>query len=313
MNQFAFRTRWVACMLCVLAGCTALPATAEPGVTAQKISLGMSAPLTGPLSAYGTELQRGLKLGFAQANAAGGLGGREVELLVKDDAGDPTRALANTRALLQAGVFALTGYHGAGAIEAVLPLVEQEGVPLVGVASSAETLREPPRRLVFNLRAGAREEAAAMVLQLDAVGLSEVAIIAQDDALGRAALDGIRTELARLALRPTALVRIPPAGGAAAIAQAVKTACGSKALALVLVLDARNAMATIRAARASGCQPQFYVTSEAGAQLLAGGGPAGELAGVVVSQVVPHPFTASLPVVADYQRLLAESGPGLQP
>ncbi|RYF75920.1 MAG: hypothetical protein EOO29_23305, partial [Comamonadaceae bacterium] len=67
----------------------------------------------------------------------------------------------------------------------------------------------------------------------------------------------------------------------------------------VLVLDARNAMATIRTARASGCQPQFYVTSEAEAQLLARGGPAGELAGVVVSQVAPHPFTASLPVVAD--------------
>ncbi|HEY1394188.1 MAG TPA: hypothetical protein VFV25_12510, partial [Methylibium sp.] len=58
----------VACML--LAGPLA---GAEPGVSAQKLVLGMSAPLTGPLAAYGGDLAQGLRLGFAEAHAAGGI------------------------------------------------------------------------------------------------------------------------------------------------------------------------------------------------------------------------------------------------
>jgi branched-chain amino acid transport system substrate-binding protein len=215
--------------------------------------------------------------------------------------------------LLDAGVLALTGYHGSASVEAVLPLVEQAGVPLVGVASGAELLREPASRWVFNLRAGAREEAMAMVAHLDTIGISEISIIAQEDALGRAGLEGIQVELVRLALRPTAVARLAPEGGAPAVSAAVRAACATRPQALVLVLDARKALAVIRTARGAGCAPQFYVMSEAGAQLQAGNTAPAELAGVVVSQVVPHPAAASVPVVADYQRLAQQSVPPAAP
>jgi branched-chain amino acid transport system substrate-binding protein len=280
-----------------------LAAHAEPGVTPDKLVLGMSTPLTGPLAHYGAELRRGLKLGLDQVNAAGGIGGRRVELLAQDDAGVPERAVANTRELLASGVLAMTGYHGAASIEAVLPLLEESGTPLIGAASSAELLREPVRKAVFNLRAGAREETAAMVLQLDTVGVSDIAAIAQEDALGRAGMDGIQIELNRLALRLASQARLPAAAGMAAVAQAVQTVCKQRPQALVLALDTTNALSVIRQARRIGCMPQFYVMSEAGAQLLAGGVAAGELSGVIVSQVVPHPGTPSVPLVADYQRL----------
>lgn len=279
---------------------------AEPGVTPHKVVLGMSVPLSGPLASYGAELEKGLKLGLAQVNAAGGVAGRELELLVKDDAGRADRAVANTRDLLGAGVFALTGYHGPAAIEAALPVIEQSGALLIGAASSAELLREPARRQVFNLRAGAREESAAMVLQLDTVGLTEIGAIAQDDALGRAALEGVRFELTRLAIRPQALVRMPADAQPGDIAQAVQTACKANPQALVLGLDAANALAVIRQARKVGCMSQFYVMSEAGAELLASGAAPRELAGVIVSQVLPHPRSVSVPVAADYQRLAGE-------
>lgn len=296
---------WVLAALCVPAA-----SHAEPGVTAQKIVLGMSAPLSGPLATYGVGLEQGLRLGIGQVNASGGVGGREIELRVLDDAGQPQRTVSNTRALLDAGVLALTGYHGTGGVEAVLPVLDANAVPLVGVASSAEVLREPVRNWVFNLRAGAREEAAAMVTQLDAVGLSEIAVIAQDDALGSAGLEGIRVELARLAIGTTAVARIPGDGSGAAVAKAVQAVCARRPQALVLVTDARNALGVIRQARRSQCMPQFYVMSEAGAQLLADPATARELAGVVVSQVAPHPTAANLPVVAEYRQLLAQAGGG---
>ncbi|HSV79048.1 MAG TPA: ABC transporter substrate-binding protein [Ramlibacter sp.] len=289
----------------------------EPGVAANKVAIGMSVPLTGPLARYGAQLRGGLALGLEQVNGAGGIGGREIELLVKDDAGRSEQALANTRALLDAGVLAMTGYHGTGTVEAVLPLLDSAGVPLVGVASSAELLREPARRNVFNLRAGAREEAAAMVLQLDTVGLTEIAVVAQDDALGRAADAGIQAELVRLAMRPQAVVKLVAQASGAAVVQAVQAACNARPQALVLALDARNTLAVIRAARKAGCLPQFYVMSEAGAQLAAGDAATGELAGVIVSQVVPHPANASVPIAVDYRRLASQAGwppghPGLE-
>jgi branched-chain amino acid transport system substrate-binding protein len=304
MCRFA---RWVGMSTCVLAS-TGQLAAAEPGVSAQKLVLGSSVPLSGPLASYGADLVQGLKLGLAQANVAGGINGRSVELIVKDDAGRPELTVANTRALLDSGVLALTAYHGPRSIEAVLPLVEQAGLPMVGVASSAEMLREPLRPLVFNLRAGTRDEVQAMVLQLDMLGITEIAAVAQEDPLGRAALEGIQFQLTRLALRATALVRMPAEVDSAGVKEAASTACKVAPQALVLALDARNALTLMRAARQQGCRPQFYVMSEAGAQLLAGGASHEELSGVVVSQVVPHPSAASLPVVLEFQRLAAQAG-----
>lgn len=274
---------------------------------ADRIVIGMSVPLTGVLAPYGTELEKGVRLGVAQINAAGGIAGRELELVAKDDAGRADRAVANTKALLDAGVFVLTGYHGPAAIEASLPLIEQSGVPFIGAASSAELLREPARRNVFNLRAGAREEAAAMVLHLDTIGLAEIAAIAQDDALGSAALDGLQFELTRLAIRPQAMIRVPVEGAAADVGRVVQSACKNHPQALMLGLNAANALAVIRQARKIGCTPQFYVMSEAGAELLSIAASPKELAGVIVSQVMPHPRSSSVPVTTDYQRLAGDS------
>lgn len=289
--------------LCAVAALLAQEARSEPGVTSARIAIGMSAPMSGPLSHYGLDLAKGLRLGFDQFNAAGGIAGRRIELLVRDDGGLPDRAVANAQALLDEGVLAFTGLHGASSVAAVLPIIEKGGALLVGTASSAELLREPPLRQVFNLRAGAREETAAMVLHLDTIGITEIAAIAQDDALGSAALEGVQFELTRLAIRPQALVRLPVQPSPADVARAVQAACKAKPQALVLGLNAANVLSVIRTARKAGCSPQFYAMSEAGAELLATNGIPGELAGVVVSQVLPHPRAASVPVAADYLRL----------
>ena len=290
-------------VLCVAAVLLTQGVRAELGVTASKVVLGMSAPLSGPLGQYGLDLEKGLRLGFEQQNAAGGVAGRRIELLVRDDGGSRERAVGNTQALLDTGVLAFTGFHGASSIEAALPLIEKSGALLIGAASSAEVLREPSNRMLFNLRAGAREETSAMVFHLDTVGITDIAAIAQDDGLGSAALEGVQVELARVGIRPQALERIPVRPSPADVARAVQAACKHRPQALVLGLNATNALAVIRAARKAGCAPQFYAISEAGAELLAGAGAPSELAGVVVSQVLPHPRAPSVPVSIDYLRL----------
>lgn len=132
MGRKLLERLWVA-----VAALAALPCSADPGVLPQALVLGASLPLSGPLATLGAELQRGMQLGFAQINAAGGVGGRVVQMLVRDDAGAPERAAENTRALIAEGVLAMTGFVGSAAIEASLALTEEAGVPVVGVASSA--------------------------------------------------------------------------------------------------------------------------------------------------------------------------------
>ena len=273
-----------------------------------KILIGMTAPLTGSMGTYAAGLEQGLRLGFAHLNTNGGIGGRVVELLVKDDAGDPVRATSNVQDLADAGILALTGMHGTPAIEAVLPIVEGIGLPVIGVASGAENLREPPLRNVFNLRAGIRDETIAMVLHIDTLGLTEIAALAQDDALGRAGLEGMQVELARLTIRPQALIAMRSEATPAELTQSIETACRNRPQALVLALNARNTLPAIRAARRIGCGSRIYVTSEAGAQLA---GP--ELSGVVVAQVLPHPSAGSIPLITELRQRLFASATSVEP
>ena len=104
----------------------------------QQLLIGQCAPLSRSHGFYGCELERGLRAGFAALNASGAIAGRQVERVVLDDDGRPERAVANTRVLLDSGVLSLAGYQGAASIEASLPMI-------------------------FNLRAGAWEVAAAVV------------------------------------------------------------------------------------------------------------------------------------------------------
>jgi len=292
---------------------------AQPDGARGRILIGMSTPLSGPAARYGQGLLQGVQLGLARLNESGGVAGRPIELLVRDDAGEPDQARAHTRALLDAGVVALTGYHGTRSIEASLALVEPAGVPMVGAASSAESLREPPRRTLFHLRAGAAEELAAVAYQLDTQGMTRVGVIAQDDGLGRDGLERLRTELARMALRPAATALLAGRDGPGGLAAALQSVCAAEPQAVLLAIDASLALALVRQAREAGCRPQFVAMSETGAGLQAGaaGGPR-ELAGLMVSQVLPHPAHVGHPLAAEYGRALARqagaepSYPGLE-
>jgi ABC-type branched-subunit amino acid transport system substrate-binding protein/predicted MFS family arabinose efflux permease len=274
-----------------------------PGQAALRV--GVSTPLSGPNAAYGNGLAQGVRLGLA-ALLAGGVEGRALELLVLDDAGDAQRTLANARQLTQQGVLALTALQGARNAQAALPVLSAAGVPLVGVASSADALRGPEQALVFNLRAGAADEVAALVLHLDTLGVQRIAALAQADALGSAGLENLKLELTRLALRPEALASLPASAGEAEAAQAATRLCSTEPEAVLLALDARLALPALNAARRAGCaQSRFAVLSDT-ANALAG---RREARGLLATQVLPHPKRPVHPLVQAYQRALAAAAP----
>ena len=158
---------------------------AVPGVSNDRILLGQSAKLSGT---SGTELGKqyrdGLLLAFEAANRSGGVHGRRLELTSLDDRNNADEARANTRKLIDAGVFALVGYTFSGPVRAALPLAREADIPLVGPYGAMPGLYESAVPQVFMFRAGASDELAAIVRHIDTVGYQDVAMIHYANPLG---------------------------------------------------------------------------------------------------------------------------------
>src|SRR6185436_9518282 len=109
---------------------TSIPASAENGVSADKIVFGQAAALDGPASALGQGMKMGLEAAFAEANKAGGVKGRKLELKSVDDGYEPTKSIEAAKKLLEEDkVFALVGAVGTPTSAATQPIATAAGAP----------------------------------------------------------------------------------------------------------------------------------------------------------------------------------------
>lgn len=122
----------------VLAGSAATAAAAATGVfrpaiaASEPIRIGYLPALTGPSSSTGIGINRGVELAVKEINAAGGVGGRQIELIVRDTQSDPTKAVnAATELTRRHKVHAIWGPLNSGESLAVVPLIARDGVPQV--------------------------------------------------------------------------------------------------------------------------------------------------------------------------------------
>jgi ABC-type branched-subunit amino acid transport system substrate-binding protein len=299
----------VACAALMVA---ATPALAEDGVSADKIIFGQAAALDGPASALGQGMKLGLDAAFAEANKAGGVKGRKLELKSVDDGYEPTRSIEAVKKLLgEDKVFALAGAVGTPTAAATLPIATAAGAPFIGAFTGVESLREPYKPLVVNVRASYYEETEAMVEHLTKdLGASKIAIMYQDDAFGQAGLAGVKKALEKRKMelaaegtfeRNTTAVK----GALLAIRKADPDA-------VIMISPYKPAAEFIKLAKQIKLAATFVNISFVGSDALAKElGSAG--AGTVVTQVVPFPKDASVPVVARYQAALKAVGAEVEP
>jgi len=284
----------------LLAGRTAV---AEQKGAAAPIVFGQSAAFTGPAAELGLQMRRGIAAAFSEANAAGGIHGRRLELLAYDDRYEPEAAIANTRALIGRGVFALIGAVGTPTSQAAEPIARAHGVPFIAPFTGAEFLRDPALTGVVNIRASYAEETERIVETLiEDAGVSRIGVLYQDDGYGRSGLAGVRAALDRRGLAPVGL------GSYLRNTTAVKTALlalrSSGPEAIIIIGAYRPSAVFTRWARKLGLGAIIANISFVGANALAEAlGPAGE--GVYVSQVVPFPGGDSLPLLPQYRAALA--------
>ncbi|MBT9455822.1 MAG: ABC transporter substrate-binding protein [Burkholderiaceae bacterium] len=276
----------------------------------RRIVLGQSVPLTGPAAQLGLQMQAGAKLYFDAVNAAGGVNGLPIELKTLDDGYEPERCKANTEKFIADDVFALFGYVGTPTSLAALPLVNQHKIPFFAPFTGAEALREPFSRWVFHLRASYFDETALIVRQLTQLGLNKISVFHQNDAYGRAGLDGVQRALKALSLAPLATSTVER--NSVDVAKAVKDLVPALPEAIVLISAYKSCAAFIREARKAGYGGLFYNVSFVGTQALSDE-LGKEARGVVVSQVMPYPFGVATGVVAEYQTALQKAGGDQRP
>ncbi|OGB33707.1 MAG: ABC transporter permease [Burkholderiales bacterium RIFCSPLOWO2_12_FULL_61_40] len=279
-----------------------------PWATAQSdktIVLGQSAPLSGPSEYLGSQYNQGARLYFEAVNAKGGVNGRPIELKRLDDALDPERCVANTRQFINEGVFALFGYVGTPTSMAALPLATEAKVPFFAPFTGAQSLREPFNRYAIHVRASYFEETVAIIKQMTAVGIKKIAVFYQNDAFGKAGLDDVVRAMAPLNLKPVAAGSVEP--HSTDVAQALKSILGASPEAIIQIGVYKGCATLVRLARRAGYGGNFYNISFVDTQALSS--ELGAVArGVIVSQVMPFPYTAASPIATEYITAIQASG-----
>jgi len=284
----------------------ALPALAQNN----RIVLGQSAAFSGPAAQLGIQLNMGAKLFFNALNASGGVNGSTVELRTLDDGYEPDRCKANTEKFIKDDVFALLGYVGTPTCLAALPQVVDSKIPFFGPFTGAEALREPFHKSVFHLRASYYDETALIVRQLTALGLKKIAVFYQNDAYGKAGLEGVTRALKAQDLAPVALGTVER--NTVNVAQAVKDIAAKMPDAVVQIGAYKSCAAFIREARKAGYGGTFFNVSFVGTQALADE-LGKEARGIVVSQVMPFPFSTTTAISREYLEAVRKSGGEAQP
>ena len=270
-----------------------------------KIILGQSAPFTGPAAELGIQFHLGAKLWLDQVNAQGGVAGRTLEIKTLDDGYEPDRCAANTHKLIAEDVYALFGYIGTPTSLAALPLLTKAQVPFIAPFTGAMGLREPFNRQVFHLRASYDDETALIVRQLTNLGLKKIAVFHQNDAYGQAGLSGVTRALDKQGLKPVATATVER--NSVDVAAAVKTINAAAPDAVVQISAYKASAAYVRAARKAGYGGTFYNVSFVGTQALADElGKDG--AGVVVSQVMPSPYSPARPIAREFVEAVKKAG-----
>lgn len=283
------------------------PALAETGVTATEIKIGMANALSGPTAGLGQGIKAGSEAYFRKINATGGVNGRKITLISEDDGYDPARTVPATDKLIKKdGVFALFGYVGTPTSKAAMSLVNEHNIPFFAPFTGAEFLRTPLNKNVFNIRSSYFNEIELQVERMVSdAGIKKIGLFYQEDTYGKVGKEGLQLSLQKRSMAITGEGTYQRNtedvdAGLAALLQA-------KPEAVLMVGTYKACAALVQKAHAAGFKPKFFNVSFVGtANFIKAAGEHAE--GVYITQVVPSPFNAAIPIVKQYQADMTAAG-----
>jgi branched-chain amino acid transport system substrate-binding protein len=255
----------------------------------------------------------GGRLYFEHINSKGGVNGQKIKVLVADDAYKVDETVRLTREMLaKPEVVALFGFAGTANIGKLLTdkVLEEGGAALVAPYTGGEQLRSPFNPWIFHVRAGYADEAEHMVQQLTTLGMTRIAVMFQDDGFGKAGLAGVEAAVAKRGLKLA--IAAGYERNTDKVEDAVKKIRAVDPQAVIMISINKPTAAFIKQYRESGGGAQLLnisVVDPAELVKLAG---LKNAHGLGISQVVPYPYMANLPVIREYQELLKKYAPEQQ-
>ncbi|MEK8027260.1 ABC transporter substrate-binding protein [Pseudaquabacterium rugosum] len=191
--------------------CLRLLPAALGGTFAQRIHaaegpivIGQVAPYSGTQAVTGKALRAGARLMIEAVNDRGGIGGRPLKLVSRDDQQRPEETVRQVRALIdEHAPVALLGSVGTANIEALARdgVLQRQDMPMIGAASGATTVLAAPH--IWPVKASYRAEVSRLFRQMAALGLERVGVLYQDDGFGRDVLAGAAESAQRYELQLT--------------------------------------------------------------------------------------------------------------
>ncbi len=283
----------------------AIAALCLPGLATAQLRIGQTAGITGTVAASVKEATDGARLYFDAVNAKGGVAGQKLELVQMDDKFDAKLSAENAKKLAEQGVIALFLTRGTPNNQAIMPVLTEMKLPLVGPSTGAMALHDPVHPWLFNVRATYQREAERAIRHLSLIGIERIAIVQVDDSFGTDAVAGALKGFAAVARKPVAhekYDRSKPDFG-----PVIPKIVAAEPQAVLYVGSGTAVIEGMKALRAAGSKAQMVTLSNnASAGFVKG---LGDIArGVIVCQVFPYERSLSAPIVKEAHDLAVAKG-----
>lgn len=162
-----------------MAGMALALSLAAGGAQAETIKIGVNQPLTGAFAASGTYVANGARVAAKEINAAGGILGKQIELIIEDNKSNPTEAAAVAEKLITSDeVPVMMGAWGSSLTLAVLPKLMQYKVPMLVETSSSSKITQQGNPYVFRISPPSWVEADVFEGLLPELGIKKVDFLA---------------------------------------------------------------------------------------------------------------------------------------
>lgn len=285
-----------------------------PGVTDKEILIGTSLPLEGSIAKIGEGYQVGLETAINSVNLRGGVHGRRITLITRNDGYDAMRCVLNTRDLLAKDhVFALTSFIGTPTCMKAQAIWTGAQVPIVGMYTGAQGVRVPFNRYNFHARVSYKREMELLVKTLvEHYGVKRVALFYQYDMLGLSVRKETLEALSKYQLTLVAEGSYPR--NTLDIKSAVDAISAAKPDGVLLAGTYVPVGAFIHEMKQRCNWPIHYAAASfSGGEGLLSVLPPEESEGCLVSQAVPLYSNTQVRIVEDYLHDLHQFFPGKAP
>ena len=256
------RVHWVSVFICMIVSFVSIKSASADtqGINDEEVVIGTHLDLSGPITFWGVPVRNGMIMAVEDINAAGGIHGRSIKLVVEDSGYDPKKAVLATQKLLTRDkIFIMAGALGTPTVLASMPMVLKKGLPHIFPLTAAEQMYAPFHKLKFSMAApyheGMRTGIQWLVVNNNR---SVVCSLHQDDEFGLNVHRGVieQTDAMGLELAEVTTYKRGATDFSSQVARMRASRCDLVALGTII----RETIGVMAEARKMGWAPDFLVS-----------------------------------------------------